>query len=111
MASAHYFFRNYDIKQVINLMCYMTEFPHTLTSTQKITRMYRYTSGYAAASSGEKNSGQSTKTDAIPLITTEIFRLPGRSLNLYSTSPKTQPSLHKPSNISNKGSGTSSTPP
>lgn len=41
MASAHYFFRNYDIKQVINLVCYMTEYPHTLTSTQKITRLYR----------------------------------------------------------------------
>ena len=35
MSSAHYFFRNYDIKQVINLICYMTEYPHTLTSTQK----------------------------------------------------------------------------
>jgi hypothetical protein len=43
MASAHYFFRNYDIKQVINLVCYMTESPHTLTSTQKVTRLYRYT--------------------------------------------------------------------
>lgn len=50
MASAHYFFRNYDIKQVINLMCYMTEFPHTLTSTQKITRLYRYASAHVAAS-------------------------------------------------------------
>jgi hypothetical protein len=83
MASAHYFFRNYNIHQVINLMCYMTEFPHTLTSTQKITRMYRYTLIDAAASSGEKKNGRSTKTGAIPLITTEIFRSPDRSLNHY----------------------------
>ena len=41
MSSAHYFVKNYNIRQVIDLMCYTTLFPHTLTSTQKITRMYR----------------------------------------------------------------------
>ena len=42
MSSAHYFVKNYNIRQVLDLMCYETQFPHTLTSTQKITRMYRY---------------------------------------------------------------------
>jgi hypothetical protein len=73
MASAHYFFRNYNISQVINLMCYMTEYPHTLTSTQKITRMYRYLLLYSAASCVEKRSGPSTRTDAIPMTTITIF--------------------------------------
>lgn len=76
MASAHYFFRNYDIKQVINLVCYMTEFPHTLTSTQKITRLYRYASIHAAACSGGKRSGPLEKIDAIPLTIIAIFVLP-----------------------------------
>ena len=42
MSSAGYFVKNYNIRQVVDLMCYGTKFPHTLTSTQKITRMYRY---------------------------------------------------------------------
>ncbi len=42
MSAAHYFVKNYNIRQVLDLMCYETQFPHTLTSTQKITRMYRY---------------------------------------------------------------------
>ena len=78
MASAHYFFRNYDIKQVINLVCYMTEFPHNLTSTQKITRLYRYTSIHAAAYSGGKRSGPLEKIDAIPLIIIVTSVSPGR---------------------------------
>lgn len=57
MASAHYFFRNYDIKQVLNLMCYMTEYPHTLTSTQKITRIYRYHTPNADACFAGKSNG------------------------------------------------------
>jgi hypothetical protein len=77
MASAHYFFRNYDIKQVINLVCYMTEYPHTLTSTQKITRLYRYAALHAGVSSEGKRNGQSAKIDAIPLITIAISASPG----------------------------------
>ena len=73
MASAHYFFRNYNISQVVNLMCYMTEYPHTLTSTQKITRMYRYFLLYSAACCVEKSSGLSTRTDAIPMTTITTF--------------------------------------
>lgn len=73
MASAHYFFRNYNISQVVNLMCYMTEYPHTLTSTQKITRMYRYFLLYSAACCVEKRSGLSTRTDAIPMTTITTF--------------------------------------
>lgn len=42
MSSAHYFVKNYRLKEVLDLMCYTTRFPHTLTSTQKITRLYRY---------------------------------------------------------------------
>ncbi len=75
MASAHYFFRNYDIKQVINLICYMTEFPHTLTSTQKITRLYRYHTIYKDASCEEKRSGQLEKIVAILQITIETSEL------------------------------------
>lgn len=41
MSYAHYFVKNYSLKEVVNLMCYTTRFPHTLTSTQKITRLYR----------------------------------------------------------------------
>ena len=78
MASAHYFFRNYDIKQVINLVCYMTEFPHTLTSTQKITRLYRYYTTHVVAFSGGRRSGLSEKIDAIPLIIIVTFVSPGR---------------------------------
>jgi hypothetical protein len=37
-----YFVKNYKIKEVIDLFCYGTRFPHTLSSTQKITRLYRY---------------------------------------------------------------------
>ena len=72
MSSAHYFFRNYDIKQVINLICYMTEYPHTLTSTQKITRLYRYLPLHAVVFSGGRRSGPSDKTGAILLITIAI---------------------------------------
>ena len=72
MSSAHYFFRNYDIKQVINLICYMTEYPHTLTSAQKITRLYRYLTLHAAVFSGGRGSGPSEKTGAILLITIAI---------------------------------------
>ena len=79
MASAHYFFRNYDIKQVINLVCYMTEYPHTLTSTQKITRLYRYRIVYAVVFSAEKNNGLSVKTDAILLTITATLQLPDKN--------------------------------
>lgn len=41
MSYAHYFVKNYKIREVIDLFCYNTRFPHTLTSTQKITRLYR----------------------------------------------------------------------
>jgi hypothetical protein len=71
MSSAHYFFRNYDIKQVINLICYMTEYPHTLTSTQKVSRLYRYVFDEAVVSSEGRRSGPSARTDATPRITTE----------------------------------------
>lgn len=80
MASAHYFFRNYDIKQVINLVCYMTEFPHTLTSTQKITRLYRYLPTHVVAFSGGKRNGLSEKIDAILPITIVTFVSPERGL-------------------------------
>jgi len=76
MASAHYFFRNYNISQVINLMCYMTEYPHTLTSTQKITRMYRYVSSHLVAFFVVKRSGPSTKTDATLTITIKTSESP-----------------------------------
>lgn len=83
MASAHYFFRNYNISQVINLMCYMTEFPHTLTSTQKITRMYRYLLTHLVASFAEKESGPLMKTDATPTIIITIFELPEKNSRLF----------------------------
>ena len=70
MASAHYFFRNYDIKQVLNLLCYMSDNPSTLTSTQKITRMYRYQNSNVVVSSEEKNNGLMEKTDVILSIIT-----------------------------------------
>jgi hypothetical protein len=41
MSYAHYFVKNFKLKEVIDLFCYSTRFPHTLTSTQKITRLYR----------------------------------------------------------------------
>ncbi len=72
MSSAHYFFRNYDIKQVINLLCYMTEYPHTLTSTQKITRLYRYSLYHTVAFCVDKKNGPWEKTGAILLIITAI---------------------------------------
>ena len=70
MASAHYFFRNYDIKQVLNLLCYMSDNPSTLTSTQKITRMYRYQTSYVDASFEEKNNGLMARTGVILLTIT-----------------------------------------
>lgn len=42
MSYAHYFVKNFKIKEVVDLFCYTTRFPHTLTSTQKITRLYRF---------------------------------------------------------------------
>lgn len=41
MSYAHYFVKNFKIKEIVDLFCYNTRFPHTLTSTQKITRLYR----------------------------------------------------------------------
>jgi len=35
MAAAKYFFQNNNYRQVLNLLCYTTEYPHMLTSTQK----------------------------------------------------------------------------
>jgi len=72
MASAHYFFRNYDIKQIINLLCYMTEYPHTLTSTQKITRLYRYIIKDWDVFWEEKNNILLKKIDAIHSIIIKI---------------------------------------
>ena len=80
MASAHYFFRNYNISQVINLMCYMTEFPHTLTSTQKITRMYRYLPPHLVAYFAGKENGPSTKTDVTLMTIIKTFELLDKSL-------------------------------
>ena len=42
MSSAYFFYRNFNIRQVLNVLCYTTETPHMLTSTQKLTRLYRY---------------------------------------------------------------------
>lgn len=105
MSSAHHFFRNYDIKTVLNLMCYMTEYPHTLTSTQKITRMYRYESSNPVASSEEKKNGPSTKTDATPLTTTATFKSPDKNLNLSSTYLKVQLPLDRHSSTSSRDFG------
>ena len=69
MASAKYFFQNNDIRKVLNLLCYTTEYPHTLTSTQKITRLYRYLSNHIAASWDDRKNGQSEKIDVIQMIT------------------------------------------
>ena len=41
MSYAHYFVKNFKVKEAFDLFCYSTQFPHTLTSTQKITRLYR----------------------------------------------------------------------
>jgi hypothetical protein len=83
MASAHYFFRNYDIKQVINLVCYMTEYPHTLTSTQKITRLYRYLTHNQGVSSAGKRNGPLVKIDVIPLTIIAISESPGKGSMLF----------------------------
>lgn len=69
MASAKYFFQNNDIRKVLNLLCYTTEYPHMLTSTQKITRLYRYILNHIAVSSEEKNNGPSERIEPIPKIT------------------------------------------
>lgn len=69
MASAKYFFQNNDYRQVLNLLCYTTEYPHMLTSTQKITRLYRYISSHSAVCLEEKKSGPSAKTDATLMTT------------------------------------------
>lgn len=100
MASAHYFFRNYDIKTILNLMCYMTEYPHTLTSGQKITRLYRYPLINPAASSGDKRNGTLTKIGWTLSIITAIFKSPEKNLNLSSPFRKVQLFLDKPSNTS-----------
>ena len=61
----HFFFKNYDHKSMINLLCYMTEYPHTLTSTQKLTRLYRYNLYHLDAYSEEKENGPLEKIDVI----------------------------------------------
>lgn len=101
MSSAHYFFRNYDIKQVLNLMCYMTEFPHTLTSTQKITRMYRYNLFHLVACSEEKKNGQSTKIDAILMIITGTFKSLEKNWRFSLTYQRVQLFLPKHSRLFN----------
>ena len=72
MASAKYFFQNNDIRAVLNLLCYTTEYPHLLTSTQKITRLYRYILNNTVAFLEDKNSGLTERTDAILKIIIEI---------------------------------------
>lgn len=105
MSSAHYFFKNYDIKTVINLICYMTEFPHTLTSTQKITRLYRYAPLHPDASSAGKENGPSTKIAAIPTTTIAISPTRALASKLSSPSLKVQPSSGKPWSILKSESG------
>jgi hypothetical protein len=102
MSSAHYFFRNYDIKQVLNLLCYVTEYPHTLTSTQKITRMYRYSLFHSAACSDEKNNGQSIKIGVIPRTTSRTLALLGKNSGLSFKYRKAQQFLGKHLNFTKK---------
>jgi hypothetical protein len=49
MSFAHYFMKNFTIREVIDLFCYGTRFPHMLTSTQKLTRLYRFSLKYLDA--------------------------------------------------------------
>jgi hypothetical protein len=72
MASAKYFFQNNDIKAVLNLLCYTTEYPHMLTSTQKITRLYRYIQNNTVACCEDKSNGQLERTDVTLRIIIEI---------------------------------------
>lgn len=100
MSSAHYFFRNYDIKQVINLLCYMTEFPHTLTSTQKITRLYRYRINHQDAYWEGKRNGQSVKIVVIQQTIIEISGSQERNFRLWPMYLKVLLNLEKLFNIS-----------
>lgn len=97
MSAAKYFFQNNDIRAVLNLLCYTTEYPHLLTSTQKITRLYRYITTYPAAYSEEKSSGPTDKTGAIPKTTIATFSNTDSLSKPSSTSPKAQPSSDRPS--------------
>ena len=65
MSYAHYFVKNYKIREVIDLFCYNTRFPHTLTSTQKITRLYRSFHPYSDAFSDVKEPSPSLKIEEI----------------------------------------------
>jgi hypothetical protein len=100
MASAHYFFRNYDIKQVINLVCYMTEYPHTLTSTQKITRLYRYPLPHIAVSCAGRRSGPSARIGAIQPTIIATSASPGSDCRPCSAYPRALPSLERRSTTS-----------
>ena len=41
MSKAYYFGKNFTFKNIMNLLCYSTQTPEKLTSTQKVTRLYR----------------------------------------------------------------------
>lgn len=41
MSKAYHHIKNYCFKEVMNLVCYGSKYPETLTQTQRITRLYR----------------------------------------------------------------------
>lgn len=102
MAAAKYFFQNNNYRQVLNLLCYTTEYPHMLTSTQKITRLYRYIPPHSAASSAERRNGPSAKTDATQTTTTATSSKTEEPSKPSSMCPKIQPSSDKHSKHSRK---------
>ena len=111
MSAANYFVKNYNIRQVLDLMCYETQFPHTLTSTQKITRMYRYPfANQKDASSEEKSSWLLMKTEAASKTISTTFTCTDKSYCPCSTSANPQHSSSKPLKCSNKEWGTTWTP-
>lgn len=65
MSYAHYFVKNYKLREVIDLFCYNTRFPHTLTSTQKITRLYRSCFTNVDASFDAREPSPSSRTEEI----------------------------------------------
>lgn len=84
MASAGYFYKGHiQLAPVLNLFCYMTEFPHTLTSTQKLTRLYRYIIIHSELLSVERRTGTSTRPEVTIKTTLNISTEHAEILNRY----------------------------
>lgn len=41
MSKAYIFVKNFSFPEMLNLLCYGSKVPETLTQTQRITRLYR----------------------------------------------------------------------